>query len=701
MPAGRSSTRLGPVLAVLLAMVGPAVASARSAPVAMTYHSQLFRPPTVSFSPDPDHQSGDIFLTPRPGYQRRVSFQRGPMIVNGRGQLVWFRNLGSELANNLEVQRYQGKPVLTWWQGMEDGGRAEDVILDSSYHTVAIVRAVGPGYLADTHEFQITPQNTALINVVVPVKANLSSEGGSRQGTIDDCVIQEIDIRTGKLLWQWDALDHVPLRASYTRPIGAAPWDFFHLNSIQQLPNGNVLISARNTWAVYEIAKPSGNLVWTLGGKRSNFSVGQLARFEWQHDARLHGDDLTVFDDASDGPTRNESQSSAKSLILNPTTRTAVLNHRYAHSPPVLTVSQGNAQTLPNQNVFVGWGAAPEFSEYTATGHQIFSGSFSLGVESYRAYRFPWSGQPTTPPAMANVPGPNGTVMIYASWNGATRVAAWRVLGGPTTHDLVVLDPRSPARGFETAVKLHSEPRYFEVQALDSHGRILGTSDPHVDRPHLAIFTPAAFVESSGGQTSIPVGCLMGHDCTVSTTITAGRSTLARASGARISSGTGSLVGLRLPAGARTRVERAPGHRLQVEVTVRDASGASTSTHMALIAYSVSGPSPPRHLSGSPTAQIVSANAFANSSGQVGIVAACYGSSPCHLRATLTADGTVIGTSQSEHLGTDELGEVYLQLTPAGKLMLEHAAGNQLAAELELSNGGDTATGQIDLIGYS
>jgi outer membrane protein assembly factor BamB len=696
----RSALAVG-LLALLGALGTPPAAAAQGMPVELSFHSQVFHPAAVSVGSNPDRSSGDIFLTPRNGYQRRVQFQRGPMIITGQGQLVWFRDLGSELANNLQVQHYQGKPVLTWWQGTPDGGHAEDVIANTSYQTVAIVRAVGAGYQADTHDFQITPQNTALIDVVVPVKANLSSLGGPSNGTVDDCLIQEIDIRTGKLLWHWDTLQHVPLRASYTRPPRSGNWDYFHINSIQQLPNGNLVISARNTWAVYEIDRTTGNLIWTLGGKRSNFSVGSMAKFEWQHDARLNGNILSVFDDASDGPVQNESESSGKLLILNLSTMTAVLDHRYAHSPPVVSVSQGNVQTLPNHNLFVGWGSSPEFSEYTPSGQQIFSGTFALGVQSYRAFRFPWSAQPTTPPDMANAPGPSGTVTIYASWNGATTVGGWRVLGGPTPQALTVLDPSSPDRGFETAIKLHSEPRYFEVQALDPAGHVLGTSGPHLDRPHLAVFTPAAFVESSSGQTSVPVGCLVGHSCTVAVTITAGHSTLARTSGAQIPSGKGALVALRLSPAGRSQLARAPGHHLQVEVSARDASGASATTHMVLTSYTVTGSTPARDLSGSPTIDVISGNVFVSTAGRAAILAACYGSGPCYPRATLSVNGTVIGTSQPQHLGTDELGDIYVQLTQTGTQMLAHASGNQLGAQLKLTSGADTATGQVDLIGHS
>ena len=264
-----------------------------------------------------------------------------------------------------------------------------------------------------------------------------------------------------------------------------------------------------------------------------------------------------------------------------------------------------------------------------------------------------------------------------------------------------MLDPRTAARGFETPIRLHSEPRFFEVQGLDSHGNVLGTSGPHADRQHLAIFTPDAFVASTGGRTAIPIGCLGSRTCTVRVSISSGTTPLALTSGAPIGSDSGSLVALHLSSSAQHALERAPGHHLQVAVTVHDSLGDSASTHMTLIRYSITGSGPPRSLSESPTIRTLSTNVFVSTSGRAGILAACYGSSPCHPQATLTANGTIIGTSQAEHLGTEELGDVYVQLNPAGKLMLEHAAGNQLGAELKLTSGADTATGQVDLIGYS
>ena len=438
--------------------------------------SQVFRsrpdlhPPLVSVTQDRDLDGGDIFLSPT------HDAQEGTMILDARGRLVWFgpRRLP---VYNLEVQSYLGKPVLTWWEGYFLG-YGQDVIMDQSYRKVAVVTA-REGYFSDLHEFQITPQGTALIDIYSPVRANLSSLGGPSLGTATDCIIQELDIRTGRVLWEWHALGHVPLGASYAEvPHDSSPFDYFHINSIQQLPSGNLLISSRSDWAVYEISRRTGNVIWSLGGKHSSFRMGPGTNFEWQHDARLAPDGrLTVFDDA--GSPQEEAESSAKTLSLNTRTMTASLVNSITHSPGLLSTQAGSVQTLPNHNVLVGWGSQPVFSEYTPGGQLVFDGRFPYGVNSYRVYRFPWTGDPLTRPVAYVAPGSGGSTVLYASWDGATRVASWRPMGGASPRALRPLGARAPWSGFETVIRRRGRPAYLAVQALDARGRVLGTSEAY------------------------------------------------------------------------------------------------------------------------------------------------------------------------------------------------------------------------------
>jgi len=422
---------------------------------------------------DPDPSAGDIFV------DAQNSIAAGPVILDPTGNLVWFKPMHHSAAFNVEVQQYQGVSVLTYWQGyvVAPGyGIGSGVIVNHLYQTIHEVNA-GNGYHADLHEFQITPQGNALITIYAPVKANLQSIGGPRKGTLLDSIIQEINIETGQVLWEWHASGHVPLTSSYAGRPTAAPYDFFHANSIEQLPNGDLLVSSRATWAVYDINMRTGRIRWILGGKRSSFRIGTGANFEWQHDAHLQGSTLTVFDNAAGGGQVSEPASRALQISVNFNARRATLQRASLSKPSVVSSSQGSVQQLSDGNAFVGWGQAPYFTEYGRGGRQLFSFHFhSPPLQSYRAYRFPWWGQPTIPPSLA-VSATSSGATAYASWNGATTVASWVLLAGPdpTTMQPVATAPKT---SFETALTTSNTGPSFAVEALDSSGHPLAISNP-------------------------------------------------------------------------------------------------------------------------------------------------------------------------------------------------------------------------------
>ncbi len=462
---------------VVIALATPASAGAarhstRSAlaNTATVVSEPWLHPPLVSVTgQDPDPSAGDIFV------DTQNSIQAGPTILDPNGQLLWFSPY-HQGAFNFQVQHYEGQSVLTYWTGQVTNGigAGEDLILNHNYQTVATVRA-GNGYQADLHEFEITSRNSALITATATPHADLRSVGGSRNGTLLDSIIQEIDIPTGRVLWEWHASQHVRPAAAYAGTPGPTPYDFFHLNSIQDLPGGRVLISARHTWAVYEVDKRTGKILWTLGGKHSSFKMGPGTQFEWQHDAHLQPDGtLTVFDNGSGLGPQHQSQSRALRIRLNFRTMRATLVRAYVNQPSVLSPNEGSVQVLPDGDTFVGWGGAPYFSEFGARGRQRFSLSFPAPMQSYRAYRFAWYGQPLVPPYIA-VNATSGGDVVYASWDGATDVAAWRVLAGPTADALQPV-AQVPKTQFETAIPVSGAGPYFAVQALDQNGNALSTS---------------------------------------------------------------------------------------------------------------------------------------------------------------------------------------------------------------------------------
>jgi Arylsulfotransferase (ASST) len=409
----------------------------------------------------------------------RTGPQQGAMLVDGQGELVWFKPLvGAQWATNLRVQRYRGQPALTWWEGdvLEVGfGQGEALIMDGSYRELARVRA-GNGRMADLHEFVLTPEGTALITCFPEtVATDLSSRGGPRHGHALGSIIQEIDMSTGRVLWEWRSLDHVPVSESH-QPM-ANPYDYFHANSIDVTPDGNLLISARATWTVYKLDRRTGEIIWRLGGKRSDFTVDPRARFSWQHDAQqLDGRVIALFDDGAGPVSTTETQSRGLFLEVDTDRRTVALAREYDYPERLLSGAMGNVQELPNGHVLVGWGAQRFVTEFAADGTPVAEASLTSGLFSYRAYRFPWTGIPHEAPALvAERDAASDREILYASWNGATEVSHWRVDIGPSPHEL---EPLGLARrqGFETAIPLGINPGYAAVSALDASGRELGAS---------------------------------------------------------------------------------------------------------------------------------------------------------------------------------------------------------------------------------
>jgi hypothetical protein len=446
------------------------------------FHSRPdLRPPTVTVTTHAAGTSpGDLLLGPYSG-----PGQYGPMILDEQGQLIWFKPLlpaGSRAAD-VRVQSYLGKQVLTWWQDplvTAGNHKAGIVIDDSAYNQIAVARA-GNGYQADLHEFQITPQGTALITVYDGIECNLSGVGGPANGAVADTLMQEIDLATGLVRYEWHSLDHVPLSDTYVSPLPGSlkePFDFFHINAVAPMQDGSLLIDARNTWAAYDVDRRTGRVLWRLGGRRSSFKMGAGTATAYQHDARQQPNgNITFFDNG--GTPKAHSQSRAIEIALDTQTMTATLVRRVEHSPALLAGSQGDTQALASGAWMVGWGEEPWMTEYSPSGQVLFDAHLPAHWESYRVYRQSWTGRPTTAPAVA-VSRAGGRATVYASWNGATEVASWRVLAGASTGALAPAGAAAKT-GFETAIALASAPpagSFFEVQALDANGDVLAASAP-------------------------------------------------------------------------------------------------------------------------------------------------------------------------------------------------------------------------------
>ena len=431
--------------------------------------------------PDRDPAAGDILTTNGPG-----PGQYGPLIYTPQGRLVWFDRLsGGEAAEDLNEQTYAGRRVLTWWKGkvLSLGfGQGEDIVTSSSYQTVARIPG-GNGLHADLHDFQIAPRDIAYITAFNPIRCNLSAEKGSPAGAIVDTAIQEIDMRTGLVRWEWHSLDHVGVAESEVQtPTDATPWDWFHINSID-VEGGD---SNQPVTSSSRPAAPGPATSWKAAAARcSGASVATGAPSGWAQARGRPGSTTGACSQTarSASSTTARTRRSTASRAASGSRSTSRLTKR-ASSPPTHTQalrcsspSQGNMQTLADGNAVVGYGGVPAISEYAAAGALLLDAHLPFDMSFYRAFRFPWSGRPLSPPAvLAGLNDTGEETIVHASWNGATGVASWRVLAAKASGGALTAQATIPASGFESSTTLPEKYARVAVQALDSTGHPLGTS---------------------------------------------------------------------------------------------------------------------------------------------------------------------------------------------------------------------------------
>ena len=448
-------------------------------------------PVTILQSSGPQ-ADGLIFLGPDLGLGGLPPVS-GPEIIDNQGRIVWFMPIPQGYSGtDFRVQTYMGNPVLTWMQsanfGAANPGQAMGYILDNTYKVVATVKA-GNGFGADQHEFQLTPQNTALIVVYNTLQTDLSSVGGSATGFATEGVVQEIDVASGAVLLEWHSLSSVPVSDSYAAVPATttlqAPYDYFHINSVKLDTDGNLLISSRHTWTVYKVNRTTGALIWRLGGKKSDFTLGSTP-FAWQHDAEaVDASTIRVFDNESNGvPVLPYSR--VAWISHDDATMTASVVRTIEHPNALSILAEGSAQGLDNGDTFVEWGITGRFSEFDPSGQLLLDGLEAPIYGSYRGYRFAWDAAPTTSPTASVMLAGDGSSTVHAFWNGATDVASWEVMGGSAGGPLSII-ASAPWNGLDTVIPVPGSPGAVEVVALNAAGTVVGTSAA-VSAPFVDIF---------------------------------------------------------------------------------------------------------------------------------------------------------------------------------------------------------------------
>ncbi|HEX3815331.1 MAG TPA: arylsulfotransferase family protein [Mycobacteriales bacterium] len=459
----------------------PAPSASSAAVSGSAYHSRPdLRPPTLTVRRTAPSDPGLLLSTPQSG-------RSGLLISDDAGQPVWFKPAGKgRTVGNLRVDTYRGKKVLAYFDGVGSGYyRGEWHLLDTSYRQIATI-AAGDGAQADIHDLLLRPDGTAIIECYTPVTRDLSAEGGSAHTTVLDSEIQQIDVATGKVLFDWHSLDHLPVTESYAN-LKRSPVDYMHTNTLAADPGNpdNVIVSARHLSQVFALNLKTGKIGWRVGGKHPTLKLtkgavdpapvgGQQLPFSFQHDAIVQPDGtLTVFDN---GNQRKPPYSRAASFTLDPAahTVTEINSAAIRHSPDIYGGAHGSTQKLPGGHTLVSWGTTGRATEYDSRNHPVEE---ITSTDSYRLLRQPWQATPSGLPAVVAGASAPGKATAYVSWNGATDVTTWQVLAGSTAQTLHTVATVQRA-GFETAIAIPANSAYVSVRAKNVHGTTIGTSAP-------------------------------------------------------------------------------------------------------------------------------------------------------------------------------------------------------------------------------
>jgi hypothetical protein len=419
-------------------------------------------------------QSGAILVSPRPDPRHNAHEQFGLMLISRTGKLLWYMPRPAKV-HDLKTVSYHGKPMLAYFE-RTDGGFYQ--LLDDHYRPVARIRADGGP--TDEHELRVAADGTAY----------LGSDPAVRGGRLYDYVAQRVDIASGAVRWRWGALDHIPLRDSFeTRPHGV-PWDYFHGNAIDPptADDPTVMVSARNTSALYGIDPQTGKTKWILGGKRDQFGLARHPKWVFctQHDAqRLSGNRLLLFDNggahiAAD-PRCPIHPARALMFRLDVARKRVRLLHSWSSvglaksGGGLLSGWVGSAAPLAGGAMLVDWGQVPRVSELGPDGRENLL--LRLSYWSYRAAPAHWVGRPDGAPLM--VASRSGhRVAVWASWNGATEIRRWQVLAGSAADALAPVGAPVPFQDLETQMVVRTDQPWVAVRALAADGSVLGTGQP-------------------------------------------------------------------------------------------------------------------------------------------------------------------------------------------------------------------------------
>lgn len=200
-------------------------------------------------------------------------------------------------------------------------------------------------------------------------------------------IIQEV--QNGNVVWEWDATDYPEFYANsvegndYTNATNAQ--DYMHMNSMFIDPKDNNLVcSFRNQNQIVKINRKTGNIIWRLGGKNSDFPMTADQKFLRQHDATINNEGHIMMMDNGDATERPYSR--VVELAIDESAKT-ISSFKSLQLPYSLFCQYMGSVQKTSNTYFIGCGSVPRILEINFNNGSVVADK-TLSSVSYRALRY-------------------------------------------------------------------------------------------------------------------------------------------------------------------------------------------------------------------------------------------------------------------------------------------------------------------------
>lgn len=310
-----------------------------------------------------------------------------PVIINGNGELVWFAASG--YANCLDFKYHPSEDMYSYTYGAN--GIPHTILLD---HTLTILDTISAiNGVADVHDFQRASNGNWLVAMVYHDTVDLSAETfngvpGGAQTVLIGFGVQEIDA-SGNVVFEWNSNDYIPATETYdSYGYDSTAFDYCHGNAIAEDTDGHLLLSFRHLNAIYKIHRTSGDVIWRLGGRSSDFTFPNDSGFSGQHDIRkLASGHYSLFDNANMADLPRVSR--GVEYILDTVNWTATRVDSVLHDPGFFARAMGNYQKESSGNASLCYGMVfhpnPTAVYYDPQKNPLAQIRYTDSVVSYRS----------------------------------------------------------------------------------------------------------------------------------------------------------------------------------------------------------------------------------------------------------------------------------------------------------------------------